>query len=211
MFWRHAAHPGARPCGENLVEKKAAQEGLEPSTVRLTTDCSTFELQGNIAVPKSGWSESNRRSPAPQAGGLPGFPTSCEPSIRERPGGFEPPHPPWQGGRLPGYIMDANDSDARTPAAGIEPASSRLQRDAPPLSCTGKHPTLREPAVGLEPTVCRLTRAVPCLSSIAGLGSDTKYPWQESNLHNFRLRRAACLRHTPGIERKLRGLDSNQH
>src|SRR5262249_44940683 len=25
----------------------------------------------------------------------------------ERPGGFEPPHPPWQGGRLPGYIMDA--------------------------------------------------------------------------------------------------------
>src|SRR5262245_48444701 len=27
--------------------------------------------------------------------------------IRKRPGGFEPPHPPWQGGRLPGYIMDA--------------------------------------------------------------------------------------------------------
>ena len=26
---------------------------------------------------------------------------------KERPGGFEPPHPPWQGGRLPGYIMDA--------------------------------------------------------------------------------------------------------
>src|SRR5436190_9330290 len=27
---------------------------------------------------------------------------------RERPGGFEPPHAPWQGGRLPGYIMDAS-------------------------------------------------------------------------------------------------------
>src|SRR6516162_1443708 len=25
------------------------------------------------------------------------------------------------------------------------------------------------------------------------------YPWQESNLHDLRLRRAACLRHTPGI------------
>ena len=28
--------------------------------------------------------------------------------LEERPGGFEPPHPPWQGGRLPGYIMDAD-------------------------------------------------------------------------------------------------------
>jgi hypothetical protein len=28
-------------------------------------------------------------------------------SFSERPGGFEPPHPPWHGGRLPGYIMDA--------------------------------------------------------------------------------------------------------
>ena len=27
--------------------------------------------------------------------------------LKERPGGFEPPHPPWQGGRLPSYIMDA--------------------------------------------------------------------------------------------------------
>ena len=27
--------------------------------------------------------------------------------LQERPGGFEPPHPPWQGGRLPSYIMDA--------------------------------------------------------------------------------------------------------
>jgi hypothetical protein len=53
----------------------------------------------------------------------------CE---KERPGGFEPPRPPWQGGRLPGYIMDA-----RVPAAGIEPAPSRLQRDARPSSCTG--------------------------------------------------------------------------
>jgi hypothetical protein len=30
--------------------------------------------------------------------------------IKERPEGFEPSHPPWQGGRLPGYIMDACSS-----------------------------------------------------------------------------------------------------
>jgi hypothetical protein len=35
------------------------------------------------------------------------------PQSRERPGGFEPPRPPWQGGRLPGYIMDANSSGGR--------------------------------------------------------------------------------------------------
>ena len=66
------------------------------------------------------------------------MPTRAAP--RERPGGFEPPHPPWQGGRLPGYIMDA-----------------------------------------------RLRAAL-------------QYPRQESNLHNLRLRRAACFRHTPGIK-----------
>jgi hypothetical protein len=27
--------------------------------------------------------------------------------LKQRPGGFEPPRPPWQGGRLPNYIMDA--------------------------------------------------------------------------------------------------------
>jgi hypothetical protein len=66
--------------------------------------------------------------------------------LRERPGGFEPPHPPWQGGRLPSYIMDALVS----------------------------------------------WRHVSNLPS-------PQYPWQESNLHDLRLRRAACLRHTPGI------------
>ena len=63
------------------------------------------------------------------------------------------------------------------PAAGIEPAPSRLQRDARPSSCTGMKQ-------------CQ-----------------TQYPWQESNLHNFRLRRAACLRHTPGITIPRPGLE----
>ena len=61
--------------------------------------------------------------------------------LTERPGGFEPPHPPWQGGRLPGYIMDAillcrSDIPVRldgqecpsyepVPAGGVEPPTFR--------------------------------------------------------------------------------------
>jgi hypothetical protein len=44
----------------------------------------------------------NRRSPAPEAGGLPGFPTSRVVSFCDKcPAGVEPARPPWQGGRLP--------------------------------------------------------------------------------------------------------------
>src|SRR5207249_4992317 len=96
-------------------------------------------------------------------------------------------------------------------------------------------------------------RASPALIRVAG-GSRThtppvhsrvplllwvrpQYPWQESNLHDLRLRRAACFRHTPGIivstparnrtwtcsfggshdvrfttrAKKIRGLESSQH
>ena len=79
----------------------------------------------------------------------------------------------------------------------------------------------KEPAVGLEPTHSALQerrsacRAAPASFRVAG-GSRThtnpvhsrvplplwvrpQYPWQESNLHDLRLRRAACFRHTPGI------------
>jgi hypothetical protein len=38
---------------------------------------------------------------------------------KKRPGGFEPPHPPWQGGRLPSYIMDAFTSPMRKRGASI--------------------------------------------------------------------------------------------
>lgn len=106
------------------------------------------------------------------------------------------------------------------PAAGIEPAPSRLQRDARPSSCTGNSST--RASGGDRTHTVRLTRAVLDHPSIAGDsdrvagGSRThttpvhsrvplplwvrpQYPRQESNLHNLRLRRAACLRHTPGI------------
>jgi hypothetical protein len=44
----------------------------------------------------------NRRSPAPEAGGLPSFPTSRVVSFSDKcPAGVEPARPPWQGGRLP--------------------------------------------------------------------------------------------------------------
>jgi hypothetical protein len=47
---------------------------------------------------KSARSDLNRRSRAPEARGLPGFPTRRS---QERPAGVEPARPPWQGDRLP--------------------------------------------------------------------------------------------------------------
>ena len=47
---------------------------------------------------QSGRPDSNWRSPGPEPGGLPGFPT---PRRLKCPAGVEPALPPWQGGRLP--------------------------------------------------------------------------------------------------------------
>lgn len=55
---------------------------------------------------------------------------------------------------------------------------------------------LAEPAVGLEPTQSALReRCSACRASPANF----QHPRQESNLHDLRLRRAACIRHTPGM------------
>ena len=47
---------------------------------------------------QSGRPDLNRRSPGPEAGGFPGFPT---PRTMKCPAGVEPALPPWQGSRLP--------------------------------------------------------------------------------------------------------------
>jgi hypothetical protein len=49
--------------------------------------------------------------------------------------------------------------------------------------------------VGLEPTRSALRERRPTRRAAPAL----QYPRQESNLHHLRLRRAACLRHTPGM------------
>lgn len=51
---------------------QAVPAGLEPATLCLTSSRTTVVLQDN----ESGWSDLNRRSPAPHAGGLPSSPTS---------------------------------------------------------------------------------------------------------------------------------------
>lgn len=108
-------------------------------------------------------------------------------------------------------------SEQTVPAAGVEPAAPSSSGRC---STTELHRRRSEPAVGLEPTPSALRerrsacRASPAFGRVAG-GSRThttpvhsrvplplwvrpQSPWQESNLHNLRLRRAACLRHTPG-------------
>ena len=76
-------------------------------------------------------------------------------------------------------VRDSNpshllDRQAATPAASQGNQSVRRE----------SHPPLRR------------GRSVP---GLLGHGHERQYPWQESNLHNLRLRRAACLRHTPGM------------
>jgi hypothetical protein len=70
-----AAHLFSRqapsPIGSSF-RKKAVPVGLEPTPRSLTGSRTTVVLRDS----KSGWSDLNRRSPAPQAGGFPGFPTS---------------------------------------------------------------------------------------------------------------------------------------
>ena len=84
-----------------LVRAPAA--GIEPASSRLTAGYSyQHELHRNRRVRQSGWPDSNRRFPAPKAGGLPGFPTSRVVSFTDKcPAGVEPARPPWRGGRLP--------------------------------------------------------------------------------------------------------------
>src|SRR5262249_39593750 len=53
---------------------------------------------------QSGWPDSNRRFPAPEAGGLARLsyiPSDHVLAQDKCPAGVEPAHPPWQGGRLP--------------------------------------------------------------------------------------------------------------
>ena len=80
------------------VSLRAAAAGIEPASRRLT---------GRLPVParappqsiESGRPDLNRRSPAPEAGGLSRL--SYIPCIQKRPAGVEPALPPWQGSRLP--------------------------------------------------------------------------------------------------------------
>ena len=95
--------PGAVAVRLALPHRRAPAAGIEPASPRLTAGRSyQHELHRNRHVRQSGWPDLNRRSPAPEAGGLPGFPTSRVVSFSDKcPAGVEPARPPWQGGRLP--------------------------------------------------------------------------------------------------------------
>ncbi len=97
--------PGAVAHRLALPIRRAPAAGIEPASSRLTAGRSyQHELHRNHdrRIRQSGWPDSNRRSPAPEAGGFPDFPTSRVVSITEKcPAGVEPARPPWRGGRLP--------------------------------------------------------------------------------------------------------------
>ena len=69
--------PGAVAGRLALPDRRAPAPGIEPASSRSTAGRSCqHELHRNCRVRQSGWPDSNRRSPAPKAGGFPGFPTS---------------------------------------------------------------------------------------------------------------------------------------
>ncbi len=87
-FWRPAALPGARPC------MCPAMPGAScPGRSRTYNPLLNRETHYRCATgqDQSGWSDLNRRSPAPRAGGLPCFPTSWACSRTSRLSHFLPP------------------------------------------------------------------------------------------------------------------------
>ena len=63
--------PGAVALRLALPRRQAPAAGIEPASPRLTAGYSyQHELHRNRRVGQSGWPDSNRRSPAPKAGGL---------------------------------------------------------------------------------------------------------------------------------------------
>ncbi len=97
---------------------------------------------------------------------------------------------------LPGFIgtLDLRAApETQEPAAGVEPACSALRKRR---SADRASPAYFRVAGGSR------TRTTPVHSRIPQpLWVRPQYLRQESNLHNLRLRRAACIRHTPGISR----------
>ena len=81
-----------------LPYSRAAVAGIEPASGRLTARL-PYQHRPHRNMYQSAWSDLNRRSPAPEAGGIPGFPTRR--IIQKHPAGVEPARPPWQGSRLP--------------------------------------------------------------------------------------------------------------
>jgi hypothetical protein len=105
---------------QTLTAARAPAGGLEPPIVALTRRCLTIwphRYREGFFLVQSGWPDSNRRSPAPEAGGLARLshiPIKC-------PAGVEPAHPPWQGGRLPlhhGHRSTASELSKRPRAPG---------------------------------------------------------------------------------------------
>jgi hypothetical protein len=65
---------GRRLTQEHVPVNSAVPAAIEPATGPFQAGRTTVVLRDSRC--QSGWSDLNRRSPAPQAGGFPGFPTS---------------------------------------------------------------------------------------------------------------------------------------
>ena len=138
-----------------------------------------FGLTGRSLLPtrvrritKSGRPDLNRRSRAPEARGIPGFPTSCHKSAQRE------SNPHFRHGKAAGcrYIMGALDHRcAAVPCAGLSKTKSTGRDSNPRRRITGAEssplddPCLSVGPVGIEPTSSGLrdrritvSATVPC-------------------------------------------------
>jgi hypothetical protein len=205
---------------EPSPRRSAVPAGLEPAAIWLTASRTTVVLRDNMV--QSGWSDSNRRSPAPKAGGPPALPhPETESRTSHMSCCFTPP-------RLGQAEVEGDRTLLIRPGGRIYPvckllplgtAFQSVQRESNPhvdvgnvTGCRYIMDAVRKPiraGGGTRTHFIRVTRAVPGLSSIAGL-------CQQPVLVSSQLDRGseplspseglAILREYPGQESNL-GLD----
>ncbi len=173
--------------------------GFEPPIVALTGRRLTVRPHRlrSPSSSQSGWPDSNRRSPAPKAGGM----SRLSYIPRECPAGVEPALPPWQGGRLPIHH-------------GHRPTGSGLSRKAKQVGGTLRHIAdkwLRCPCCGRTYALtsifnnCRQrdSNLYPSVSECAVSRQRGDDEAGGIRTPTYRLKRPRCCRYTttPGIGR----------
>ena len=68
--------PAPLPLGQGRINDSSSCGGRNRTCVRAVNSRLPVPARDSTAISQSGWPDSNRRSPAPEAGGFPGFPTS---------------------------------------------------------------------------------------------------------------------------------------
>jgi hypothetical protein len=200
---------GAALLTQEHVPVTVPAAGLEPAAHSSSASCSTFELHRNNLQRRR--QESNLLGIELQPTAWPSSPSVIYQQSQR-----------WDSNPLkPLYRSGARPAEHHWHQQQPVLVSSQLDRGSKPQSPPEGLASRSRASGGTRTHCLRFTGAALDPSSITGFvqggrwesnpqrtgsqpvlqstGVRPQYPWQESNLHDFRLRRAACFRHTPGI------------